>query len=896
MHNPVSTYRIQFHKDFTFADFKKVIPYLHELGVKTIYASPIFEAAPGSVHGYDGVNPNKINPEIGTEAELYELSALLKSRSMSWLQDIVPNHMAFHPNNEWFMDVLEKGRQSEYAGFFDIAWTGRLYHGKIMVPFLGAPFDDVLKNGELTLGFENERFVFKYFESTYPLRPASYEGLLKILQNNENELLKTIFLKLESVEDAVDFAGKWENVKEDISALFKNHEEFLKEILHEINSDKARLLQLLDEQFYQLRFWQETDSRINFRRFFTVNSLICLNIHRPEVFKKYHELVKKLVDDGIFQGLRIDHIDGLYDPANYLKQLRELVGDNVYIVVEKILHSGEELPQNWPIQGNTGYDFLAMVNNLFTFKNSDNRFDNFYCELTGETKSIAEQINEKKSYILHQHMSGELQNLYELFMRSELIRESDYAHMRTEDIHTAIAEFLIACPVYRFYGATMPLPEDEAAELKKVFKKIKERRQDLTPAVNLLEDVFFKKTAEGNEVYNTRALRFYQRCMQFTGPLAAKGVEDTLMYTNARFIGHNDVGDSPENFGLTADEFHALMLERQAQWPMSLNATSTHDTKRGEDVRARLNVLTEMPEEWFSRVNTWREMNAVFKKGGMPDANDEYFLYQTLIGAFTMPGCEDNFEERVTAYIEKGLREAKTHSNWTTPNAEYEEAAKNFAQSLLKTDTEFFKDFTEFHKTIADFGVINSLSQLILRFTCPGIPDTYQGTELWDLSLVDPDNRRTVNYKKRQKFLKDFSQKSGDQFFKNLWETRCDGAIKLWLLRELLHLRSENAELFLKGEYFPIQVEGAFKNHVFAFARRFENAWCVVAIPLFLAKLCEGKCEEIFTIEWKDTRIVLPDGAPEGWADVLKKRDVVFKKEIMVGEIFKKLPFRILKG
>ncbi|HYF03462.1 MAG TPA: malto-oligosyltrehalose synthase, partial [Patescibacteria group bacterium] len=712
-----------------------------------------------------------------------------------------------------------------------------------MVPFLGAPFDEVLKRGELTLAFENNRFVFKYFESAYPLRPASYERILEVLKDRENDLVNTIFTKLEGIEDAVHFEEKWENVREDISALFKNHDDFLQSILDKFNADEQLLRALLDEQFYQLRFWQETDWRINFRRFFTVNSLICLNIHRPEVFNKYHEYVKKLVDDGIFRGLRIDHIDGLYDPTDYLKQLRELVGDEVYIVVEKILHAGEELPQNWSIEGNTGYDFLAMVNNLFTFKKNEEQFTNFYTELTGETKSIEEQIREKKSHILYQHMGGELQNLYELFMRSELVTESEYAQMRTEDIHTTIAEFLIACPVYRFYGDTMPLPGGEAVAVRDIFKTIIQRRPDLTPAVNLLETVFFKKTAEGNEVYNTRALRFYQRCMQFTGPLTAKGVEDTLMYTNARFIGHNDVGDAPDAFGLTPEEFHALMQSRQERWPMSLNATSTHDTKRGEDVRARLNVLSEMPEEWFARVQQWRDMNTAFKKGGFPDANDEYFIYQTLIGAYPMPRCEDNFEERLTAYIEKALREAKTHSNWTTPNTEYEEAAKKFAQSLLKKDSLFLKNFTEFHTSIADFGIINSLSQVILRFTCPGIPDTYHGTELWDLSLVDPDNRRPVDYEKRGKFLKEISKKQSKNFFKKLWESRCDGAIKLWLIHNLLKLRSEHEELFLKGEYIPLEVKGAFKNHVFAFAQSFKKSWCVVAVPLHLAKLCEGKCE-----------------------------------------------------
>ena len=901
MTNPISTYRIQFHKDFTFNDFEKVLPYLQKLGVSTVYASPIFEAVPGSVHGYDGVNPHRINPEIGTEEQLRDLSKKLKEAGINWLQDIVPNHMAFHSHNEWLMDVLEKGPQSLYAPYFDVAWNSKIYHGRIMVPFLGASLEDVIKNGELTIAYENQRFVFKYYESSYPLQPKSYATILQAADEEPSQAVLQLLAQLPKMEDEQSYAERWNEIRLQLAALMKNDitKGYIRKCIGAINERPEQLQQIMDEQSYRLCHWQETDSQINYRRFFTVNGLICLNIQEKKVFDDYHKLIKTFIDDGIFQGLRVDHIDGLYDPANYLQQLRELVGEETYIVVEKILGPGEGLPKQGPVQGNTGYDFLSMVNNLFTNRSSEESFTNFYRKLTNNHKSIHQQLHDKKAYILYKHMGGELENLYQLLMQTNLVQKEDYAQMRTEDIKTAIAEFLIQCPVYRYYGNAFPLLEKEAADVHNIFRRIKKSRPDLTSAVDLLENILLKKPLEANEEYNANALHFYQRCMQFTGSLMAKGVEDTLMYAYNRFISHNEVGDSPEVFGSSIEEFHKQMKERQQQWPLSINATSTHDTKRGEGVRARLNVLTDLSDEWFNIVEEWRQINTPLKTNGAPDANDEYFIYQTLIGAYPMPGQDDdNIQNRLEEYIEKALREEKTNSNWDAPNIEYENAAKNFITGLLDTRNPFWKSFHSFQTKIANFGMANSLGQVLLKFTCPGVPDVYQGTELWNLSLVDPDNRRSVEYERCRQYLDEIDNQDAhnhEALLHELWQNRSDARIKLWLIHTLLNERENNADLFAKGEYIPLQAEGEYKNNVFAFARKYQHNYYIVALPLRLAKLCKEQNKEIQELNWKDTRIVLPKDAPQSFHNILLKTEGKQQNGLAVQELFKSLPLALIK-
>ncbi len=837
MLNPVSTYRIQFNKEFTFSDFKEVIPYLHNLGVQTIYASPIMEASPGSMHGYDTVNPLRINPEIGTEAELMEISELLKSSGMSWIQDIVPNHMAYHQNNPWLMDVLEKGQKSRYYTFFDLNWSGKGFE-PIMTPFLGDDLEKVIENGELKVVKSGDKFQFDYSGNIWPLNAAAQEQL------------------------------KQQN-------------------LDQLNDDKKALLELANKQNYRLCNWKETDRKINYRRFFTVNSLICLNIQDPEVFKAYHEYIFALLKRGVFQGLRVDHIDGLFDPNVYLELLRASAGKDTYIVIEKILEQGEELPTAWPVQGTTGYDFLATVNNVFTNRQAEDAFSAYYKDLSESSESIEEQIWVKKAAILKDHMGGELNNLVDLYYSLNL--QEEQPHLDRDLLKDTIAALLIHCPVYRYYGENFPLGKPETQELNDLLDQISSKK--LQPAVEALKEVWFERPKALNKDYNHRAALFYKRCMQFSGPLMAKGVEDTLMYTYNRFIGKNEVGDSPEGFGLSPQGFHDPMKIRAKFWPLALSGTSTHDTKRGEDVRARLNVLTDLPDDWLNLVQEW---NNNITGSTKPDLNDIYFIYQTLIGSHPMPGViESDYQERVDAYLQKALREAKRHTGWSDPAMDYEEAAQEFSSKFIDENGPYSETFQTFFKKVADYGILNALAQAVIKYTAPGVPDVYQGTELWDLSLVDPDNRRPVDYEKRASWLAEIQEGIS---IKELWNTRYEGKIKLWLQYLLLQDRKKYADDYKSSGYLPLEVKGKYADHILAYARKGPQTCTIVVVPLHIAALCEAEKGDVFSINWKNTRIEVPAGAPEEWMHLFSQEKGKVKAGVIkIEEIFKDLPLAVLK-
>jgi malto-oligosyltrehalose synthase len=877
MNNPVATYRIQFHSAFTFDAFERIIPYLQKLGVCTIYASPVFEATPGSTHGYDGVNPHRINPEVGTEKQLKAISEKLRQNNMGWLQDIVPNHMGFHQNNPWLMDLLEKGKLSLYTNFFDAVWTSALFKDEpLMVPFLGNPLDEVIQNNELTVAYQQQQgLVLQYYDSYYPLSPATYTQILG--GDTLPESLKGLARQIGSVQqitEAETCALKWSGWKQKLIKALKDEstKQYFDQRIAAVNQDKEKLQQIAGNQSYRLCSWKETDFDINFRRFFTVNSLICLNIQDPAVFSHFHRMIKNLVDTGVFQGLRIDHIDGLYDPAQYLERLRELAGEDTYIVAEKILEAGEELPESWPLQGTSGYDFLAQLNNLFTHTAAQKRFNSFYTALVNNNAPVEEQIAEKKAHILFNHMGGELNNLYRLFINLKLADKKLMAGLHPETIKDALGQLLIHCPVYRYYGNQLPLQNDEYDAVKSLFKRAKETQPDLKQALNLLEVALLEKPKIGNADYNKRALQFYQRLMQFSGPLMAKGVEDTLMYTYNRFVAHNEVGDAPDAFGMSVKRFHQLMQERQRLWPLAINGTSTHDTKRGEDVRARLNVLTDLSKTWLKTVKQWQQLNAGLKQNNAPDANDEYFIYQTIVGAYPMPGePDDDFANRLPEYLTKALREAKVHSDWAKPNEEYEKATLNFAAALLNPEGEFWASFQDFQQKIADYGVLNSLAQVLLKFTCPGVPDVYQGCELWDFSLVDPDNRRPVDYDKRSQLLDDTLSYTGNpaDLPEHLWQNRYSGQVKQWLTHKLFTERQQATELFAQGSYLPLKVKGAYQDYVMAFARRYRQQWYITVVPLHLAELCREQDRTLQNLKWKNTRIILPTEAPANWQNVL---------------------------
>lgn len=847
MYNPVSTYRIQFHKDFSFHDFGQIIEYLQLLGIKTVYASPIFTARPGSTHGYDSLHPHHINPEIGTERELRALSARLQEKNMGWLQDIVPNHMAYDVANPFIEDILTHGRDSEYAAFFDIDWDHPSYQGKVMLPILGVSVDEAIEKSELTITYKDHKYYLSYYENTFPLRIGTTDGINRAAGSSSPD-----------------------------------------EAVKKINLNKAAIKELASQQHYALCHWQETDHRINYRRFFTINGLICTNIQDTGVFELYHKKIFELAHERIFNGLRIDHVDGLYSPTQYLERLRETAGEEIYIVVEKILQQREGLPEDWKVQGNTGYDFLAMVNNLFTNTTAEAQFTEFYQKLIIDDTSIHQHLHDKKAMILYNHMRGELDNLYRQLTETGLVSNVD---TDSALLKKTIGEFLVQCPVYRYYADEMPLPAQEKQAIRDVLNRISNSYPEYKNGVATLENVLLVKTLEEDTDYNSKALHFYKRCMQFTGPLMAKGFEDTLMYTYHRFVGHNDVGDSPEAFGITVEEFHRSMQEKQQHWPLSLNATSTHDTKRGEDARARLNVLTDNPEAWFAAVDEWRELNIDIKTSNIPDANGEYFIYQTLTGTYPMPGqSTDGYEERLQQYIQKAFREAKVHTGWGAPDTDFEETMSRFISKLFDKRRRFLGKFEEYLQEIADYGMLNALAQVALKLTCPGVPDIYQGTEFWDLSFVDPDNRRPIDYAQRAQMLNEIS---GKVSLSSLWEERASGKIKMWLLQRLLRDRAEFKEVFEKGEYIPLQVRGLYQNNAIAFARKLESKSCIVVVPLHMAAICGSG--DILKFDWEDTKIVFPQRSSEVWEHISTGKVFSDAQEIVLNDLFEDFPLGILR-
>jgi malto-oligosyltrehalose synthase len=575
-----------------------------------------------------------------------------------------------------------------------------------------------------------------------------------------------------------------------------------------------------------------------------------------KVFNDYHDLIFSLTRQNCFKGLRVDHIDGLYEPAGYLKRLKEKAGEKTFIVVEKILAMDEKLPADWKIEGTTGYDFLTWINNLFTNGKKLSVLKSYYEELTGQTLDIELEQTRKKALILYEYMGGELENLLRLV--PGLIRIDQLTNCSLAELRTAIGEFLVHLPVYRLYAEKLPLTGKDANIIEEVFGKIINNGRATESAIDILRQLFL--TSQPGEDSASHALHFFKRCMQFTGPLMAKGVEDTLMYSCAYFIGHNEVGDSPANNGISKEAFHQAMIDRQQKFPLALNATSTHDTKRGEDARARMNVITEFADEWIAKVKKWRKICEPFKENNIPDANEEYFIYQTLIAVYPCLGSTKDFEQRIHTYLEKALREAKINSNWVGPNLDYENKVKQFATALLNTESDFGKIFFPFQKKIAEWGAINSLAQVVLKFTCPGIPDIYQGCELWDLSLVDPDNRRVVDFKKRMTLLDEINEDENDVgFLSRLWQDRADGKIKLWLTKKLLQLRGKSPGFFAKAEYLPLAINGIFADHVFAFARRWQKKWLIVSIPLQVACLSNSqKVDDFFSIDWDNTAVEFP--------------------------------------
>lgn len=929
MRVPTATYRIQFHSGFQFEAAKKIISYLSELGISDLYASPIFKARLGSTHGYDVVDPTQLNPELGTLENFEALVKEIQDHQMGWVQDIVPNHMAYDSENYWLMDVLENGSESEAFDYFDIEWEQAYddIKGRVLAPMLGNFYGKCLENGEIKLSYNESGLSVNYFSLKLPVRIESYAKFItqnlghlgRFLGRRHPDFIKLlgILYLIKSAPGETKGRERYDQiafVKGLLWELYQQNpevKEFVDSNVAFFNGEKGNpesfnlLDSLLKEQFYRLSFWKVGAEEINYRRFFTVNELISVKVQEIKVFHKTHTLISQLIEEGIITGLRIDHIDGLYDPTEYLKRLRDKTGD-VYITVEKILELREHLPEIWPIQGTSGYDFLNYVNGIFCSCDSEKQFNDIYTKFTRVTSQYEQLAIEKKQLIVEKNLAGDVDNLAQILKK--IAGQSRLGiDFTMNGLKRTLSEVLTLFPVYRTYVNGDGLSADDSFYIKEVIEAARGRIPLLLNELDFIEKLLLLEWDESlTEEQRALRLHFVMRLQQLSGPLMAKGIEDTLFYVYNRLISLNEVGGNPEKFGITLAEFHEFNQKESVAWNYKMNATATHDTKRGEDVRARLNVISEIPEEWEKQVKSWREINHSHKihirRKEVPTTNDEYFFYQSLIGTYPFAQDKDPiFLERIKDYMLKSVREAKVQTAWLRPDTAYEEGFLTFVEKVLEPSksNQFLKEFLPFQKRIASYGVFNSLSQILLKYTVPGVPDTYQGTELWDLSMVDPDNRRPVNYEQRIAILKNLKKQvkiDNLKLINELLSTKEDGRIKLFITYKLLQARQQKVELFQKGNYLPLEVVGQFKNHIVAFARSFNNQIALTVAPRLLTNLIEPESYPCGEEVWGDTYLQLPQQLKSTWQDVFTKQKISSSKSgtIAISQILQKSPVALL--
>jgi (1->4)-alpha-D-glucan 1-alpha-D-glucosylmutase len=929
MQIPLATYRIQFHAGFNFEAAQAIVPYLAELGISDLYASPIFTARTGSTHGYDSVNPGEINPELGGESGFEALLTDLRNCQLGWLQDIVPNHMAFDSQNYMLVDVLENGPDSRYHNFFDIDWNHPYggIRGRLLAPFLGKFYGDCLESGELQLRYSQDGLSINYYNLRFPLRIESYSHVLmydlarlreKLGRNHPNfvKLLGALYM-LKYIPSGEEGRERYDQIlfiKRMLWELWNDSEEvkqFIEENIKTFNGEPGNpesfnlLDNLLSEQFFRLSYWKVGNEELNYRRFFTVNELISLRIEDQEVFDITHSFILEQVHKGKFTGLRVDHIDGLYNPVQYISRIREHSPD-VYLIVEKIVEPHEELPLNWSIQGTTGYDFMSKVTGLFCQQANQLDFSAVYYQFIGNSTPCEALIDENKRLIIGKHMAGDIDNLANLLKQiSDRYRyASDFTMY---GLKRALVEILTLFPVYRTYISREGARKADQELIKQVIEEAKENIPNFINELYFIEKFLSLEFDDRlTEEDKDQWLHFIMRLQQFTGPLMAKGVEDTVMYVYNRLLSLNEVGSDPGEFGISADDFHTFNQSRCTQWPHAMNATATHDTKRGEDVRARLNVLSELPEEWDNHLRNWHAINKPLKENvdglDVPDRNAEYLLYQTLLGAFPFDEADyPQFVERVKEYIIKASREAKVYTSWQRSDTDYEQAFIRFAERALKNSENnlFLQEFRPFQRKIQHFGILNSLSQTLLKITSPGVPDFYQGAELWDLSLVDPDNRRPIDYEKRMAYLdeiKTHSKQNPLGLINQLLKSPEDGRIKLFLIYQALKARRSYPDLFQRGGYQKLTVVGSLKSHIVAFTRDLGDTQAIVIVPRFLTGLIKEGEYPLGEQVWHETRILQAPGSSAMWQDVISGQQVQGDETLWIKDILNQFPVALLLG
>ncbi len=954
MRSPLATYRIQFNRDFRFEDARGLVAHLHSLGISDLYASPLLQARSGSLHGYDVTDPSGLNPELGGDEEFKAMARDLKARGMGLLVDIVPNHMAAHPENPWWRDVLENGPDSPYASYFDIDWhpaTSGL-ENRILLPVLGDSYDRVLENQEFTLVLDEGGFSIRYYELKLPVNFSSHKDILtyglerfkhvlgpgdpgpQALEDLTGALDALPSPALGDAETTAERRRAKDAVKSRLWRLYSTDtavKGFLDETMRAFNGEKgdqksfALMDRVLDDQFYRLAYWRRAADAINYRRFFNISDLACLRIEDPEVFEATHALVGRLVREGSVSGLRIDHIDGLSDPLEYLRRLQRAVAPaagepggppGLYVVVEKILLGDEELPEEWPVCGTTGYEFIHDMNGVFIDPDGLDALASIYAKFTGLDKSFAEVCYARKHQVMEELFPAEVRSLGNHLSR--LAAEDRRARdLPSGELVRALVEVTACLPIYRTYIRSLDVRKRDRLYIERAFEAARRRApegRESQAAFDFVEQVLSVEPPGDGEGQRQAWLDFVMRWQQFTGPVMAKGLEDTALYLYNRLVSLKEVGTDPSRAETPVDleTFHVRNQETLERWPYTLNATSTHDTKRSEDVRARINVLSEIPGAWSRRLARWsrwsrprrREVNG----HPVPDPDMEVLIYQTLIGAWPLQAEEvPDFRERLNEYFIKAAREAKVHTSWIRPNDAYESALLSFVDGLLEPldDNEFLENFLRFQKRIAFFGALNALGQVLLKIASPGVPDFYQGSELWTFSLVDPDNRRPVDFPKRVKALEEIKRREAGgliplaQDLLTHWE---DGRIKLYVTYKALAFRRSHRSLFLEGSYVPLNARGARKDHLCAFARRHGDGWALVCVPRWLTRLGSPGKPPVGRRVWEDTELRLPVGAPEAWRDVLTGESVTAhaggagEAVLPLHDIFSSLPVALLEG
>jgi (1->4)-alpha-D-glucan 1-alpha-D-glucosylmutase len=895
---PIATYRLQLNRDFTFRDAAAIVPYLSDLGISHCYVSPYLRARPGSLHGYDIIDHNTLNPEIGTPEDYEQFVAELHRHGMGQILDIVPNHMgAMGSDNSWWLDVLENGEASEYAQFFDIDWNPIKdeLQGKVLIPVLADQYGNVLERGELTLRFDAERGEFSifYHENRFPIDPAEYPHILNFrleqLQQKlgathedllEAQSIATAFSHLPgrrglSAEQRAERHREKEVQQRRLASLCARSAEIRDFLLANVEIFNGKvgdphsfdnLHELIKAQAYRLAQWRVAADDVNYRRFFDINDLAALCMENETVFDRTHQFILQLVSQGKVDGLRIDHPDGLYDPTKYFHQLRERLSSEVdasrgetYVIAEKILTGNERLRKDWPIQGTTGYEFANLVNGLFVDQTAAAKMKRIYRSFCGPEPEFNDLVYSCKKQILKVVLASELNVLANLLSRIALANRHT-CDFTLNSLRGALAEIISSFPVYRTYVRD----QSESSEDRRYMEQAVVAGRRRSTAADLSVFDFIRRIllieVNGHEPgwYKCAILRFVMKFQQVTAAVMAKSLEDTAFYRYNRLVSLNEVGGNPAKFGTSVAEFHRANQDRLACWPDSMLSSSTHDSKRSEDVRARINVLSEIPAEWRLRLRKWREWNrgkkVVVNGETAPAQNDEYLLYQTLEGMWPDRSLDEagwaEFRQRIEQYMLKAAREAKVRTAWANTNVEYERALSQFTRDILdsKASPEFLADFAQFESRIARAGLFNSLSQCLLKLTSPGVPDIYQGNELLQFSLVDPDNRRPVDYEKRKQLLNQFqadcrSPRELCNDISRLSHELDDGQAKLYLTWKTLRLRQTQAALFQQGSYIPLNVSGEKKEHVVAYAREHQGKTAVVVA----ARLCAGLLSENLT-------------------------------------------------